>query len=163
YIPHRFAPGFSATQLKMVPYLDSAAAKRLAKAGPYAQTVRVIAHDDVRCGHMVPTAVVFCVHGGGYVGGKPEYDDVRHEALARKFPLAVAISPEYRCSRALPYPAGVIDTIAALAEPVRRYPGIPILAYGGAAGAGTLAQACARLEDFAPEPAAEILQHVRSF
>ena len=163
YIPHRFAPGFSATQFKMVPYLDSAAATRLAKAGPYAQTVRVIAHDDVRCGHMVPTAVFFCVHGGGYVGGKPEYDDVRHEALVRKFHPAVAISPEYRLSPEHPYPAGVIDTIAALAETVRRYPGIPIIAYGDSAGAGTLAQAFARLEDFAPEHAAEIRQHVRSF
>ena len=164
HIPHRFAPGFSATQFTMVPYLSTAAAAApLATSGPHAQTVRVIAHDDVREGNLAPELVFFCVHGGGYVGGKPEYDDVRHEALVREFHPAVAISPEYRLSPEHPYPAGVIDTIAALAETVRRYPDVPIIAYGDSAGAGTLAQAFARLEDFASEHAAELRRHVKSF
>ena len=164
HIPRRFALGFSATQFKMVSDLSNAAAATLSdNSGPNAQTVRVIAHDDVRHGNLAPEAVFFCVHGGGYVGGKPEYDDVRYEALVREFHPAVAVSPEYRLSPEHPYPAGVIDTIAALAETVRRYPGVPIIAFGDSAGAGTLVQAFARLEDFAPEHAAEIRQHVRSF
>lgn len=164
YIPHRFAPGFGATQFKMVPYLsNAAAATSMDNSRPHAQTVRVITHGDVREGNLAPEAVFFCVHGGGYVGGKPEYDDVRHEALVREFHPAVAISPEYRLSPEHPYPAGVIDTIAALAETVRRYPDVPIIVYGDSAGAGTLAQAFARIEDFAPEHAAAIRQHVKSF
>ncbi|APT83289.1 alpha/beta hydrolase [Corynebacterium ammoniagenes] len=149
--PYPFAPGISATEFHTTD----------GDAQP--QTVRVVAADDIHNGSTQPIVVFFCVHGGGYVGGKPEYDDVRHEALVQAFQPAVAVSPDYRLAPENPYPAGVQDAIAALIETARRYPNVPIIAYGDSAGAGTLAQAFARLEEFARADAALLRQHVTAF
>src|SRR5699024_4753202 len=144
--PYPFAPGISATEF-------------------YArmQPVRVVATDDFHSGKVQPNVVFFCVHGGGYVGGKPEYDDVRHEALVQAFYPAAAVSPDYRLAPENPYPAGVQDTIATLIETARRFPQVPIIAYGDSAGAGTLAQAFARLEDFAPDDAEQLRELITAF
>ena len=144
--PYPFAPGISATEFQA-----------------RTQPVRVVATDDIHSGKVQPNVVFFCVHGGGYVGGKPEYDDVRHEALIQAFHPAVAVSPDYRLAPENPYPAGVKDTIAALIETARRYPDVPIISYGDSAGAGTLAQAFASLEDFAPDEASILRERINSF
>ena len=172
HLPHQFAPGVTASEFKIVSCtgighgvasLAETNAQPHMRAVPHALTVRVVAHEDVRHGRIAPEAVFFCVHGGGYVGGKPEYDDVRHEALIQHFHPAVAVSPDYRLSPENPYPAGVIDTVAALVETARRYSEVPIIAYGDSAGAGTLAQVFARLEDFAPDQVAQLRAQVKSF
>ena len=154
--PYPFAPGISATKFH-------AGGIAASSSDEQKRTVRVVATDDIHNGSIQPNVVFFCVHGGGYVGGKPEYDDVRHEALVQAFHPAVAVSPDYRLAPADPYPAGVQDTITALIETARRYPQVPIIAYGDSAGAGTLAQAFARLEDFAPDDAAQLRQRIIAF
>lgn len=144
--PYPFALGISATEFQA-----------------RTQPVRVVATDDIHSGKVQPNVVFFCVHGGGYVGGKPEYDDVRHEALIQAFHPAVAVSPDYRLAPENPYPAGVQDTIAALIETARRYPDVPIISYGDSAGAGTLAQAFARLEESAHDDAAQLRERITAF
>jgi len=154
--PYLFAPGISATEFHAGDITASSSDEQT-------RTVRVVASDEIHNGTTQPNVVFFCVHGGGYVGGKPEYDDVRHEALVQAFHPAIAVSPDYRLAPEDPYPAGVQDTITALIETARRYPQVPIIAYGDSAGAGTLAQAFARLEDFAPDDAAQLRQRISAF
>lgn len=149
--PYPFAPRISSTEF------------HAGGTDKHPQSVRVVASDDVHNGNIQPNVVFFCVHGGGYVGGKPEYDDVRHEALIQAFHPALAVSPDYLLAPENPYPAGVKDTIAALIETARRYPNVPIIAYGDSAGAGTLAQAFARLGDFAPDDAAQLRSLIIAF
>ena len=146
--PYGFLPGISATEFTI-------------KASDV--TVRQVSRDELQRGDTTPELVFFSVHGGGYVGGKPEYDDVRHEALVQEFHPAVVVSPEYRLAPEHPYPAAVIDTVAALADTIERFPETPIITYGDSAGAGLLAQVFARLEAFAPEQAAKIRKRVLSF
>lgn len=146
--PYGFLPGISATEFTI-------------KAGNV--TVRQVTRDELQRGEIAPELVYFSVHGGGYVGGKPGYDDVRHEALVQEFHPAVVVSPGYRLAPEHPYPAAVIDTVAALVDTIERFPETPIIAYGDSAGAGLLAQVFARLEDFAPDQSAKIRKRVMSF
>ncbi|HLR48105.1 alpha/beta fold hydrolase [Corynebacterium ammoniagenes] len=159
--PYLFAPGISATKINAGGITPGGNTGSGTDAQP--QPVRVVASNDVHNGNTQPSVVFFCVHGGGYVGGKPEYDDVRHEALVQAFHPAVAVSPDYRLAPENPYPAGVRDTIAALIETARRYPNVPIIAYGDSAGAGILAQTFARLEDFAPDDAVKLRELITAF
>ena len=51
-----------------------------------------------------PALTLLWIHGGGYVSGVPEYDDIVCAFLAREL-NAVVVNPDYRLSSIAPYPA----------------------------------------------------------
>jgi acetyl esterase/lipase len=60
-----------------------------------------------------PTPVLVWLHGGGYVFGKPEMDDLPCTHYARELGIVV-VSVDYRLAPENPFPAGLEDTYAAL-------------------------------------------------
>jgi acetyl esterase/lipase len=60
-----------------------------------------------------PTPVLVWLHGGGYVMGRPELDDVRCTQYVRQSGIT-AVSVDYRCAPDHPFPAGLEDSYSAL-------------------------------------------------
>jgi acetyl esterase/lipase len=60
-----------------------------------------------------PTPVLVWLHGGGYVMGRPEIDDVRCTHYVRESGITV-FSVDYRCAPRHPFPAGLEDSYSAL-------------------------------------------------
>lgn len=56
---------------------------------------------------------LFWMHGGGYVIGAPEQDDLRFDRWCQRFGL-VGVVPEYRLAPEHPYPAAIEDSYAGL-------------------------------------------------
>ena len=83
------------------------------------------------------------IHGGGYVLGKPETDDLLCAANARDLGIVVA-SVDYRLAPEHPFPAALEDCHAALRWLVAQSPGERI-AIGGASAGGGLAGALAQV------------------
>jgi acetyl esterase len=108
-----------------------------------------------------PRPVALFLHGGGHVsGGVAMYDP-----LVRKLALAtgrIIVSVEYRLAPECPYPAGLMDCMAA-AKRVHRcldgldLPHAPNLALIGDSGGGALAASIAHLAQFEPGLAIEAL------
>jgi len=55
-----------------------------------------------------PRALFLHIHGGGWIVGDPEMNDLQNEDFARRFGLAV-VSVDYRLAPEHPYPAGPDD------------------------------------------------------
>lgn len=91
---------------------------------------------------------LFWVHGGGYVIGVPEQDDLRFDRWCQRFDL-VGACPQYRLAPEHPYPAGLEDCYAALAWMKRHGPEIGVdpdrVGIGGPSAGGGLAAALALL------------------
>lgn len=92
-----------------------------------------------------PGPVLLYIHGGGWVGGSIALNERACQKLARESGSDV-VSISYRLAPAHPFPAGLEDCHAALAELRQRFPGRPFLAGGASAGAN-LALAMAFEED----------------
>ena len=60
-----------------------------------------------------PTPVLVWLHGGGYVMGRPELDEVRCTQYVRDLGIIV-VSVDYRCAPKHPFPAGLEDSYSAL-------------------------------------------------
>jgi acetyl esterase/lipase len=60
-----------------------------------------------------PTPVLVWLHGGGYVMGRPELDDVCCAEHVRESGITV-VSVDYRCAPKHPFPAGLEDSYSAL-------------------------------------------------
>jgi acetyl esterase/lipase len=60
-----------------------------------------------------PTPVLVWLHGGGYVMGRPELDEVRCTQYVRELGIIV-VSVDYRCAPRHPFPAGLEDSYSAL-------------------------------------------------
>jgi acetyl esterase/lipase len=60
-----------------------------------------------------PAPTLLWLHGGGYIIGKPEQDDGRCCQYVRALDIAV-ISVDYRLAPEHPFPAGLLDSYAAL-------------------------------------------------
>jgi len=60
-----------------------------------------------------PRPCLFWIHGGGYVLGAPEQDDLRFDRWCQRFDL-VGVAVQYRLAPENPYPAGVEDCYAGL-------------------------------------------------
>ncbi len=95
-----------------------------------------------------PTPVLLWLHGGGYVMGKPEMDDLSCAQYVRELGIAVA-SVDYRYAPKHPFPAGLEDSYSALkwVESHSQQLGIDAkrIAIGGASAGGGLAAALVQL------------------
>jgi acetyl esterase len=95
-------------------------------------------------------AVLFHIHGGGFVTGSPEMTDLLHEALSKELNLAVA-SVDYRLAPEHPYPDGPDDCEAAalwvLEHAEREFGSSRLLIGGESAGAHLAACTLLRLRD----------------
>lgn len=95
-------------------------------------------------------AVLFHIHGGGFVTGSPEMTDLLHEALSKELNLAFA-SIDYRLAPEHPYPAGPDDCEAAalwlLEHGEREFGSARLLIGGESAGAHLAACTLLRMRD----------------
>lgn len=95
-----------------------------------------------------PTPVFIWLHGGGYVMGKPEMDDLRCVQTVRESGISI-VSVDYRVAPKYPFPAGLEDGYSALkwVEAHSQQIGIDAqrIAIGGASAGGGLAAALAQL------------------
>jgi len=92
-----------------------------------------------------PTAALLWIHGGGYVIGTAQQDDLICQRFSKRLGILVA-SVEYRLAPEHPYPAGLEDCYSALTW----LAGLPAVdpervAIGGASAGGGLAAALALL------------------
>jgi acetyl esterase/lipase len=90
-----------------------------------------------------PIPVLLWLHGGGYVMGNPEMDDLRCVDYVRQLGIAV-VSVDYRYAPQHPFPAGLEDSYTALKWAQEQAPH-GRLALGGASAGGGLAAALAQL------------------
>jgi acetyl esterase/lipase len=95
-----------------------------------------------------PTPVLVWLHGGGYVMGRPEIDDVCCAQHVRESGITV-VSVDYRCAPGHPFPAGLEDSYSALkwVESHSQELGIDAkrIAIGGASAGGGLAASLVQL------------------
>ncbi|MCU1640467.1 MAG: esterase/lipase [Nocardia sp.] len=92
-----------------------------------------------------PTAALLWIHGGGYVLGLAEQDDILCRRLAQTLGIVVA-AVDYRLAPEHPFPAGLEDCYSAMAWLAGRPDIDPArVAIGGASAGGGLAAALALL------------------
>jgi len=95
-----------------------------------------------------PTPVLLWLHGGGYVIGKPEIDDLACTEYVRELGIVV-VSVDYRCAPRHPFPAGLNDCYNALKWTVSQSGQLSIdpkrIAIGGNSAGGGLAAALIQL------------------
>lgn len=95
-----------------------------------------------------PLPALLWIHGGGYVMGSPEMNDLQCAEFAHSLPALVA-SVDYRLAPEHPYPAPLEDCYAALHWLVRRAAELGVdpqrIAIAGASAGGGLAAALALL------------------
>lgn len=87
----------------------------------------------------IPVAYMLQFHGGGFRLGMPEFESSFAEALAQRLGIEVVV-PQYRLAPEGPFPAGLIDAVAAL-EALRDEVGEAKLIVGGDSAGGGLAAA----------------------
>lgn len=112
-----------------------------------------------------PLPVVFRIHGGGLVIGRPETDDATNGQLAQRLGVVV-VSPEYRLAPEHPGPAALADLVAAYrwlaaAGAERGWDLDRVAVCGMSAGGGLAANLVAYLHDHAeeglPRPVLQVL------
>ena len=95
-----------------------------------------------------PTPVLVWLHGGGYVMGRPEMDDVRCTHYVRESGITI-VSVDYRCAPRHPFPAGLEDSYSALkwVESHSQEVGVDAkrIAIGGESAGGGLAASLVQL------------------
>jgi len=95
-----------------------------------------------------PTAALLWLHGGGYIMGRPEQDDISCALYVRKLGITV-VSVGYRHAPKYPFPAGLDDSYSALKWLVSNSQHIGIdashIAIGGASAGGGLAASLVQL------------------
>ena len=89
---------------------------------------------------------MYWIHGGGYVLGSPEQDDLRFDRWCQRFDLT-GVAVQYRLAPEHPYPAGVEDCYAGLRWVKEHGAEIGVdttrVGIGGPSGGGGLAAALA--------------------
>ena len=80
-------------------------------------------------------ALLFYVHGGGYVSGEPQTELNVVAGLASRLSM-LTIAPTYRLAPENPFPAGINDVVAAYKEVAARYPDRRIALAAASAGGG---------------------------
>lgn len=109
-------------------------------------TVRLRVHR--RAGHEGLVPGLFWIHGGGFVLGAPEQDDLRFDRWCQRFDL-VGVATQYRLAPEHPYPAGLEDCYAGLKWLKENGAEIGVdttrVGIGGPSGGGGLAAALALL------------------
>jgi acetyl esterase/lipase len=97
---------------------------------------------------VAPTPVLIWLHGGGYVMGNPEQDDVSCARYVRELGITV-VSVDYRYAPKYPFPSGLEDCYSALKWVASHSQQIGIdekrIAVGGASAGGGLAASLVHL------------------
>lgn len=95
-----------------------------------------------------PATVLLWMHGGGYVLGTPEQDEVKCTQYARELGILV-VSVDYRYAPKYPFPVGLEDCYTALKWIVTQAQDLEVdirrIAIGGASAGGGLAASLAQL------------------
>lgn len=102
-----------------------------------------------------PERVIFAIHGGGFMAGRPAYDDERNSELAAQLNAVVA-SPEYRLAPEHPFPAGARDCMVA-AQWIETTFDLPLYVYGDSAGGGLAETTAAMLLERGSTPPAGVI------
>jgi acetyl esterase/lipase len=85
-----------------------------------------------------PRGYMLQLHGGGFRIGRPEFESFFAEALAERCRLEVVV-PQYRLAPEAPFPAGLIDALAALEALSAEAGDAPLFVGGDSAGGGLAA------------------------
>lgn len=106
--------------------------------------------------HTDATPAMLWAHGGGFVMGEPEAEDITCSLMADRTGIVV-VSVDYRLAPEHPYPAALNDCHAGLLwlQAQRQNVGIDsraILVGGASAGGGLMASLCRRVRDLEQRP-----------
>ncbi len=96
---------------QQVPLSDEVERSDVMIPGPDGAEVRLRIHRPV--GVDGPRPCLYWMHGGGYVIGSPEQDDLRFDRWCQRFGL-IGVGVQYRLAPEHPYPAAIEDSYAGL-------------------------------------------------
>jgi acetyl esterase/lipase len=85
-----------------------------------------------------PRGYMLQLHGGGFRIGRPEFESFFAEALAARCGIEVVV-PQYRLAPEGPFPAGLVDALAALEALGAEADDAPLIVGGDSAGGGLAA------------------------
>jgi acetyl esterase/lipase len=85
-----------------------------------------------------PRGYMLQLHGGGFRIGRPEFESFFAEALAARCGIEVVV-PQYRLAPEGPFPAGLVDALAALDALSAEAGDAPLIVGGDSAGGGLAA------------------------
>jgi acetyl esterase/lipase len=85
-----------------------------------------------------PRGFILQLHGGGFRIGRPEFESLYAEALAKRCQIEVVV-PQYRLAPEAPFPAGLIDAHKALKALRSEIGDAPLIVGGDSAGGGLAA------------------------
>jgi acetyl esterase/lipase len=130
---------------EQVPLSDEVTRTNITVSGPAgASDIRLRVHRPRSAEGELPC--LYWIHGGGYVLGSPEQDDLRFDRWCQKFNL-VGVVVQYRLAPENPYPAGVEDCYAGLKWVKEHGSELGVdtsrMGIGGPSGGGGLAAALA--------------------
>jgi acetyl esterase/lipase len=95
-----------------VPLSDAVTRTDVFVPGETGHQIRLRVHQPVGATGLLPC--VYWMHGGGYVLGSPEQDDLRFDRWCQRFNM-VGVAVQYRLAPEHPYPAALDDSYAGLA------------------------------------------------
>ena len=126
-----------------VPLSDQVTRTDVVVAGPTGEgDVRLRVHR--RAGLEGPLPCIYWIHGGGYVLGAPEQDDLRFDRWCQRFDV-VGVAVQYRLAPEHPFPGGIEDCYAGLKWVKQHGAEIGVdtsrVGIGGPSGGGGLAAA----------------------
>lgn len=98
-------------QNAQVPLSDEVTRSDVMVPGPDGSEIRLRIHRPVGAEGALPC--VYWMHGGGYVLGAPEQDDLRFDRWCQRFNI-VGVAVQYRLAPEHPYPAGLEDAYAGI-------------------------------------------------
>lgn len=111
-----------------------------------APDIRIRVHRRADLEGRTDLPCLFWIHGGGYVLGSPEQDDLRFDRWCQRFDL-VGVAVQYRLAPEHPYPAAIEDCYAGLRWVKRHGAELGVdtdrVGIGGPSGGGGLAAALA--------------------
>lgn len=99
------------TEAEQAPLSDAVTRTDRFVPGPDGREIRLRVHRPVGVEGELPC--LYWAHGGGYVLGSPEQDDVRFDRWCQRFGI-VGVAVQYRLAPEDPYPAGLEDCYAGL-------------------------------------------------
>ena len=85
-----------------------------------------------------PRGYLLQLHGGGFRIGRPEFESLFAEALARRCQIEVVV-PQYRLAPEAPFPAGLVDAYETLQALLDEVGDAPLIVGGDSAGGGLAA------------------------
>ncbi len=132
---------------EQVPLSDEVTRSDLTVAGPEgAPDIRLRVHRRRDLADHTDLPCLFWIHGGGYVLGSPEQDDLRFDRWCQRFDV-VGVAVQYRLAPEHPYPAAIEDCYAGLRWVIGHGSELGIdtdrVGIGGPSGGGGLAAALA--------------------